>query len=127
MDSNSDQDSNLDYDIHNLFELSKDEKSVELPSYTSVSCLKHSIRARIQAVTFLHLEIPHLEITKRTGISKAQIYKIRDKVISQGQDPQISGVIKVFHVEDKAWSGQPKTSQELVDSVLQTVTWNLAT
>ena len=71
MDSDSDWDSDLDYDIHNLFELSEDEESVELSSHTSVSRLKHSIGARIQAVTFLHLEIPHLEITRRTGISKA--------------------------------------------------------
>ena len=84
MDSDSDWDSDSDYDIHNLFELSKDEESVELSSHTSVSRPKHSIGARIQAVTFLHLEIPHLEITRRTGISKAQIYKIRDKAISEG-------------------------------------------
>ena len=29
MDSDSDWDSDLDYDIHNLFELSEDEESIE--------------------------------------------------------------------------------------------------
>ena len=96
MDSDSDWDSDSDYDLQNLFELSEDEESVEQSSHTSRP--KHSIGARIQAVTFLELGIPHLEITKRTGISKAQIYKIRDQAISRGWDPQISGVVEVFHV-----------------------------
>ena len=107
--------------------MSKDEESVEQSSHTSISRPKHSIGARIQAVTFLDLGIPHLEITKRTGISKVQIYKIRDKAISRGWDPQISEVVEVFHIEDRARSGRPKTSQDLVDSVLQTVTRNSTT
>ena len=127
MDSDSDWDSDSDYDLPNLFELSEDEESVEQLSYMSISRPKYSIGARIQAVTFLDLGIPHLEITKRTGISKVQIYKIRDKAISRGWDLQISGVVEVFHVEDRARSGRPKTSQDLVDSVLQTVTRNSTT
>ena len=84
MDSDSDWDSDSDYNLQNLFELSEDEESVEQSSYISISWPKHSIGAWIQAVTFLDLGIPHLEITKKTSISKAQIYKIRDKAISQG-------------------------------------------
>jgi len=64
--------------------LSEDEEPVEQSSHISISRPKYSIGARIQAVIFLDLGIPHLEITKRTGISKAQIYKIRDKAISRG-------------------------------------------
>ena len=84
MESDSEWDSDSDYDIQNLFELSENEEPLELSSISSTSCVKHSIGACIQAVTFLELGIPHLEITKRTGISKAQIYKLRDKAISQG-------------------------------------------
>lgn len=56
----------------------------EPSSETFASRLKHSIGARIQAISFLELNIPHFEITAKTGISKAQIYKLRDKAISRG-------------------------------------------
>jgi hypothetical protein len=82
--------------------LSKDKESIELSSYISISHLEHSIRARIQAITFLNLGIPHSEITKKTSISKAQLYKIRDKAISRGWDLEISGIVEVFHIEDRA-------------------------
>ena len=76
MDSNLELDSDLEYDLQNLFNLSKDEESYELSSKlsskpsskpssrTSTPCLKHpcpkhSIRARIQAVTFFELGIPY--------------------------------------------------------------------
>src|SRR5580700_9663072 len=51
---------------------------------SGTSTLKHSIRAQIQAISFLELNILHFEITAKTGISKAQIYKLKDKAISQG-------------------------------------------
>ena len=56
------------------------ELSLEIPTPR----LKHSIRARIQAVTFLELGIPYLEITKKTGVSKFQLYKLWNKAINQG-------------------------------------------
>jgi hypothetical protein len=100
MDSNSELDSGLEYDLQNLFESFEDEESnelsskpsskpsselsfelsfkpsSELSSRTSTPCPKHSIGARIQAVTFFKLGIPHQEITRRTGISTAQLYKL---------------------------------------------------
>jgi len=124
MESDSEWASDSDYDLQNLFELSEDEESIESLSTLSTSRPKHSIGARIQAVTFLDLGIPHSEITKRTGISKAQLYKTRDKAISRGW---VSGIVEVFHVEDAPRSGQPKVSQELVDSILKTVTQNSTT
>jgi hypothetical protein len=109
MDSDSELDSDLEYDLQNLFESSEDEESYELSSElsskpssepssepsskpssgTSTLCLKHPcpkhlIGARIQAVTFFELGIPYQEITRRTGISTAQLYKLWDKAISQG-------------------------------------------
>ena len=75
MDSDSELDSDSEYDLQNLFESSEDEKSYELSSEpsepssgTSTPRPKHSIRAQIQAVTFFELGIPHQEITRRTSI-----------------------------------------------------------
>jgi hypothetical protein len=38
---------------------------------SGTSTPKHSIRTRIQAISFLELNIPHFEIIAKTGISKA--------------------------------------------------------
>jgi hypothetical protein len=54
------------------------------------------------------LNIPHFEITAKTGISKAQIYKLREKAISRGWDPKTLGIVVVHRVEDAPRS---KTSQ----------------
>ena len=83
MDSDLELDSNSEYDLQNLFESSEDEESYELSSEpsepssgTSTPRPKYSIGARIQAVTFLELGISHLEITRKTSVSKAQLYKL---------------------------------------------------
>jgi hypothetical protein len=81
-ESNSESDSDLGADLEPPPSL--DLLPSEPSSRTSTPQLKHSIGARIQAITFLELNIPHFEITSRTGISKAQIYKLRDKAISRG-------------------------------------------
>src|SRR5450432_291707 len=51
-------------------------------SRASIPNLKHTIGARIQALTYLELGIPHFQIIAKTGISKAQIYKLREKALS---------------------------------------------
>jgi hypothetical protein len=88
MDSDSESDSSSEYNLQNLFGSSEDEESIELlskpSSWTSTPCPKHNIGTRIQAVTFLELGIPHLEITRKTGVSKAQLYKLQDKALSRG-------------------------------------------
>src|ERR1700730_17075282 len=135
MDSNSESDSSLEYDLQNLFESSEDEESIELSSKpssrtssgTSTPRPKHSIGAWIQAVTFLELGIPHLEITRKTGVSKAQLYKLRDKALSRGWDPKISGIVEISHIEDAPCSEQPKVSQDVTDHILKTVTQNSTT
>ncbi len=106
---------------------SPSELPSESPSKLSTPRPKHSIGARIQAVTFLELGIPHLVITAKTGISKSQVYRLREKAISRGWDPKVSGVVEVHHVEDGSRSGRPKTSQDVVDLVLKTVTQNSTT
>jgi hypothetical protein len=61
--------------------LSKLSSSEPLPlepssSKTSTPYERHSIRARIQAITLLELGIPHWEIKTKTKISKSQLYKL---------------------------------------------------
>jgi hypothetical protein len=41
------------------------------PSTTSIPNSKHTIGARIQALTYLELGLPHFQITTKTGVSKA--------------------------------------------------------
>jgi hypothetical protein len=132
MSSDSDFNSEIDSDSDSASEI---EYNFEPPSpilsepssETSTSRPKHSIGARIQAVTFLELNILHLEITAKTGISKAQLYKLQDKAISRGWDLKVSGIVEVHHVEDAARSGRPKTSQSVIDLILKTVTQNSTT
>jgi hypothetical protein len=70
-DSNSDSDIGVEV---------ASEPTSEVSS-TSTSWPKHSIGARIQALSFLELNIPHFEIIAKTRISKAQIYKLREKAL----------------------------------------------
>src|SRR5271156_3981892 len=92
-DSESDSDSGAD------LEPPPDLLPSEPSSRTSTPQPKHIIGARIQAISFLELNIPNFEITTKTGISKAQIYKLRDKAVSQGWNPKVSGIFEVHHVE----------------------------
>ena len=121
-DSLSEFDSDSQYDSEEDSE--GDLENVLLPSSTSTPRPRHSIGARIQAVTFLDLKIPQPEITTRTGISKSQIYALRTKAIARGW---VSGVVEVSHVEDAPRAGRPKTSQAVIDLILKTVTQNSTT
>jgi hypothetical protein len=129
----SDSDSDLDSEDSSFLDISSSgPPSPILSEVSSEPSLlhprpKHSIGARIQAVTFFELDIPHHEITARTGISKAQLYKLRDKAISRSWDPKISGIVEVHHIEDAPRSGRPNTSPEIVDLILKTVTQNSTT
>ena len=51
-------------------------------SKASVTRTRHSIRARILAITLLDRNVLHHEITTQTNISKAQIYSLQEKAIS---------------------------------------------
>jgi hypothetical protein len=123
-DYESDSDSGADIEPPSLDLLPSEPLS---EPFSGTSTPKHSIGARIQAISFLELNIPHFEITAKTGISKAQIYKLRDKAISRGWDPKVSGIVEVHHVEDAPRSGRPKTSQSIIDLILKTVTQNSTT
>jgi uncharacterized protein YerC len=43
---------------------------------------KHSIGARIQAITLLEIGILYWDIKAKTGISKSQVYRLRNKAIN---------------------------------------------
>jgi hypothetical protein len=133
-DSESRSESDLEYDLdRDPFGLSESEPSVSELSVSEplleirTRRPKHSIRARIQAVTFLELGIPYLEITEKTGISKSQLYKLRNKAINRGWDPKVFGIVEVYHVEDTLRPRQPKTFQAVVDLILKTATQNSTT
>jgi hypothetical protein len=93
----------------------------------TTSNTKHTIGARIQALTYLELGLPIFQITNKTGISKTRIYAIRKEALLRGWDPNISTIIEVYHVDDSTRSGRPKISQEVIDLILETVTKNSTT
>jgi hypothetical protein len=88
LDSDSESDYISEYESDSEADLDPPHSPNLLPlessSGTSTPCPKHSVGARIQAISFLELNILHFTIIAKTGISKAQIYKLRDKAISQG-------------------------------------------
>src|SRR5450432_3224818 len=87
---NIEYDTEYDTDSHDDYSYSdsnSDSNTIELalePSSIASrvgSRPKHSIGARIQAISFLELNMPYFEITAKTRISKAQIYKLREKAL----------------------------------------------
>src|SRR5450432_211814 len=93
----------------------------------TTSNIKHTIGARIQALSYLELGLPIFQIINKTGISKTRIYAIRKEALLHGWDPNISTIIEVYHVDDSTRSGRPKISQEVIDLILETVTKNSTT
>jgi len=63
MDSFSDLDSDSDDSSFLNISSSPSPTPLELSSVASVTCTWHSVRARIQAITLLELNISYLEIT----------------------------------------------------------------
>jgi hypothetical protein len=124
MDSDSLSEFDSDSLCYSEEDSENDLEDILLPPNTSTPRPRHSIGARIQAVTFLDLKIPQPEITTRTGISKSQIYALRTKAINHGW---VSGIVEISHVEDAPCAGQPKTSQAVIDSILKTVIQNSTT
>jgi hypothetical protein len=86
-----------------------------------------SIGARVQVLAILEFGIPHYQITPLSSISKSALYRLRDKAILRGYDPLISKVIETRYVEDGDRAGRPKTSQAVVDLILQTLLQNSTT
>jgi hypothetical protein len=85
--SDSDSDSSLGADIlpPPSPSLSPDILPTSEPSNSRASTPnpKQTIRARIQALTYLELSLPHFQITAKIGVSKAQVNKLREKALSR--------------------------------------------
>ena len=85
MDSESDSSSSF-----SLFNISSSASTSPIPSEQSSQAsvtgtgIRHSVGARILAITLLDRNISHHEITAQTNISKAQIYNLRQKAIFRG-------------------------------------------
>jgi hypothetical protein len=85
MASESDYDSDYESDYYSDSDSNSDvEEELASESISEVpkaitSRLKYTVGARIQALSFLELNMPIFDITAKTGISKAQIYKLREK------------------------------------------------
>src|SRR5450432_4648176 len=101
--------------------------SLEPSSITSKTGIRHSIGARIQALTYLELGTPIFQIEAKTGIKKSQIYSLRKKALARGWNPTISTIIETYHVDDSFRSGRSKISQELIDLIIGIVTKNSTT
>jgi hypothetical protein len=82
--------------------------SLSEPSIASRTSLRHSIGARIQALTYLELELPIFQIEAKTGIGKAQIYNIRKKALLRRWTPNT--IIETYYIDDSSRSGRPKIS-----------------
>jgi len=95
------------------------------PSISGGTGSRHSIGARIQALTYLELGLPIFQIEAKTGIKKTQIYNIRKKALLRGWIPDT--IIETYHIDDSSHSGRPITSQEVIDLILETVTKNSTT
>ena len=81
-----------------------------LLSEPSTTNLKHTIGARIQALTLLEFGVPHFQIIAITKISKSQIYRLKEKALLRGYNPSISKIIEIYHIDDSSRSGRPKAS-----------------
>src|SRR5450432_1158863 len=99
--------------------------SLEPSSITSKTGIRHSIGARIQALTYLELGTPIFQIEAKTGIKKSQIYSLRKKALARGWNPTISTIIETYHVDDSFRSRRSKISQELIDLIIGIVTKKL--
>src|SRR5450432_3134807 len=99
--------------------------SLEPSSITSQTGIRHSIGARIQALTYLELGTPIFQIEAKTSIKKSQIYSLRKKALAHGWNPTISTIIETYHVDDSFRSRRSKISQELIDLIIGIVTKTL--
>jgi hypothetical protein len=67
----------------------------------------------------------HEKITQKTAVSKASIYRIRDKAISRGWTPGM--VLEPCYVDDAPRSGRLKVSHFISSLIIQVMTKNSTT
>jgi hypothetical protein len=84
----------------------------------------HSIGCRQHAVTLFSMKEPMHRITALTGCIETTVRKLRRKAIDRGYDPEVSIICEPWMVEDALRSGRPRTSQVVVQHIINTVTKN---
>lgn len=67
---------------------------------------------KIQALTLSYAGVPVIEISKITGISRSQIYKLRTKAEERGYNAIVNPILRLEHVVDAPRSGRPKEMTE---------------
>jgi len=67
---------------------------------------------------------PMHRITALTGCAETTVRKLRRKAIDRGYDPEVSIICELWMVEDAPRSGRPRTSQVVVQHIIDTVTKN---
>jgi hypothetical protein len=64
---------------------------------------------RIQALALLEAKVPVKQISTLSGLSRSQIFNIRQKAVARGYDPNTSPHLKIEYVTDAPRSGRPRT------------------
>jgi Transposase len=84
----------------------------------------HSIGCRQHAVTLFAMKEPIHRITALTGCAETTIRKLRRKAIDRRYDPEVSVICEPWMIEDAPRSGRLRTSQVVVQHIIDTVTKN---
>jgi hypothetical protein len=67
---------------------------------------------------------PMHRITALTGCAETTVRKLRRKAMDRGYNPEVSIICEPWMVEDAPRSGRPRTSQVVVQHIIDTVTKN---
>jgi hypothetical protein len=87
----------------------------------------HTIGARVFALALLDCGSSYALIFKQTGMTESGVRKLKVKAVERGWVPGVQMVVQVEHVEDRARSRRPGTSQEIIQLILKIVTRNSTT
>jgi transposase len=89
---------------------------------------RHDLGTRLQALTLLENKTSVPIITKITGVSKSQVYGLRQQAIARGYNPAESQKLLLAYVEDAPRSGRPiKATEEVKDKVVAIISKNSST
>ena len=71
---------------------------------------KHDLLQRIQALTFLGMEMKIEDVGRMTEFSRSELYDVKKRAIERGYDPIITPLKYNVHIEDAKESGRPSIS-----------------
>lgn len=82
---------------------------------------------RLQALTIMESHVPHHQITALTKICTLQLYKIRNKAIKRGYNPEVSKLLLDSYVADKPKAGRPPVSLNIITLIEEILVQNSTT